>query len=291
MAYFPLSEWRILGHWKVSLVVPIIVALLLIVCHLLFIYDTYDKFPSFQMLIIAFSVTSFAFLCMAMAYIMIIVAGPGYVPFDWCRTGRRRAFSWEYAMGRIVQFKDQVEWAKVSADRPPRSAFGQTALRFVLRADHYCTWAKSWIGLNNHRYFMLTCMWTFIYAMSNLGFRYWFYLSLANASFNYFAIPGLVTLVFILFLAGFSLYHFVVSMNRLRKNVTSLEVWGNRASDEYNRGCYRNFEEVCGHRKYAICWPFPFITCLRPMSDGFYNEANVFESEISTQTISEVWGK
>ena len=287
LAYFPLSELHFLGHWKVSIVIPIYVALWMIVCHGLFIYDTYDHFPDIARLILTYSVTGFAFLCVAIAYIAMIVVGPGYVPYDWCRTGKRKNFTWEDMMEHIVEFKDQATWAKTQADKPPRSVYGTTAFRFVLRADHYCSWAKSWVGLKNHRYFMLTCMWACIYSVSNLGFRYWFYLSLVNDGFNIKAIPGLTTIAFLLFLAVFSCYQFVVSMYRLRKNMTSLEHWGNRVNPDWDKGCCRNFEEVCGNRRFGICWPFPFCTCLSPMEDGFYNNIAMFESEISIQTFSD----
>ena len=78
-------------------------------------------------------------------------------------------------MRDIAIYNDQVKLARSSPDRPKRSCFSKDARRFVLRADHFCKLGKSWIGLKNYRYFLLTCFYCFIFSVSIVLSRLWLY--------------------------------------------------------------------------------------------------------------------
>jgi hypothetical protein len=268
IAYFPLGNFAIWGHWKIQPLIPLVVSLTVIAIHIIFVVDTHARFPTLLTLIAANSAAGLSFLSLAVSYILTIVIGPGYVPFNWCKT-RLRQYSWEHQMANIVQFSYQVQAARLSVDRPPRSSFSISALRFVLRADHYCSWARSWIGIKNHRFFMLTCFWAAVYAVLNLVGRFFFFRDLFRR-FDLLALLGLGTIPLLLFMLCFSGYHFACACRNLGRNATSIEVWRKRTAPCYDKGCIGNYEEVCGPRACIPCWVFPCATCFQPLEDGFY---------------------
>lgn len=61
---------------------------------------------------------------------------------------------------------------------PKRSCFSKDARRFVLRADHFCQLGKSWIGLKNYRYYLLTCFHSFLFSISIMLSRTWLYIGI-----------------------------------------------------------------------------------------------------------------
>jgi hypothetical protein len=83
-------------------------------------------------------------------------------------------------------------------------------------------------------------------------------------------IPGLATIPLLMYLACFTAYHLVFSACNLKRNATAIEKWNGRIAKRYDHGCLANYEEVCGARRWILCWPFPCITCFKPMGDGFY---------------------
>ena len=280
IAYFPLSDMTICGHWRVSLCVPISVSLLTFGIHGVFIYDTYDKFPSLWLMCLCYAVSSLSLLSLCVSYFSTICIGPGYLPYNWGET-RHKRYDWTYMMSHIVQFRKQFLWAKEHGERPPRSVFSSSALRIVLRADHFCVWARSWIGIKNHRYFILTCVWMCIYSACNLSFRYFYYLSLASEPFPLLAIPGLVSVAVLLYLFVLSFYHMCQALHYTRKNQTLLEVWGDRATNLYDNGCCENYEEICGRRRWCLCWINPCCR-LTPAKDGFYEYLSLCEGDPSS---------
>jgi hypothetical protein len=77
----------------------------------------------------------------------------------------------------------------------------------------------------------------------------------------------LIGAVLVLVLAGFSMFYFVTGFANLVRNRTLIEVWGKTASARFNRGCCRNFADVCGEKWCCCMWPCPFV-CLNPLWDG-----------------------
>ncbi|OHT01995.1 DHHC zinc finger domain containing protein [Tritrichomonas foetus] len=281
VAYFTIGGFIFLGHWRRRLTVPIILSILYLLSFVVFIFDTYGTYPNLYSASLAYFFTGFFFICVIFSYLLVIIKGPGYVPYNWAKT-RQRHYTWEESMKSMALYADQAEFARSTLDRPKRSCFSNEARRFVLRADHFCIWAKSWIGLKNHRFFALLCIYSFLYSLSILGFRYWMYKDIITgvSKFKYFYILGIVTVVVLGYFGSLSLFHFIKTIRNLARNVTTLEEWGGRLN-EWNRGCCNNFEEVCGSRKYAICWPFPCVWCLEPLEDGFYDEDHNDRSLIS----------
>ena len=167
-------------------------------------------------------------------------------------------------------YADQEKFGRQYASRPERSSFASSAGgRFVLRADHYCVWADSWIGFQNHRYFILLTFWATLYCLSWFIFRYrWIFLI-----FNPFHFNQLITLIlspFMFYIMGFAFHHFYKSFKNLSKNTTIIEIHHKKNTEEYNKGCYNNFSEICGEKILIPFWIFPCF-CLSQPIDGFYN--------------------
>lgn len=103
------------------------------------------------------SIQAISILFAVLSFSMIIIESPGYIPFN-AGDEPRRKFTWKERMDNMTVYQEQVRFARMSK-RPKRSAFAASTLRFVLRADHYCVYANSFIGLNNTRYFVLFAGW------------------------------------------------------------------------------------------------------------------------------------
>lgn len=277
LAFFPDIETYVLEHWIVNLKSPLLSCLVFFIMSLrLFMIDhklvnIYEKASALFNTLVFFQAISFIFV--VISFLMIIIAGPGYIPYN-AGDEPRRIFSWKERMDYMTVYQEQVRFARMSK-RPKRSAFAASALRFVLRADHYCGYANSFIGLKNARYFVLFAGWLTIFCI--------FYLIsfVLSYSKNIEIIPnqyldGFWSLLclFITFpVLLFSAFHFVVGLYDIAKNITSIERHHAKKVEihNYSRGCLNNFEEVCGPPKYILCWPFP-IFCLSPGVDGLYEE-------------------
>jgi hypothetical protein len=269
VAYFPVGRFTVCGHWRVQLLRPALSALLICAVHCVFVLDTVRLRPYPRgALVAAHAAVGAQLLALALSYALLIARGPGYAPATWGRT-RARSFSWAHAMASMVQYAHQAAAARASAERPPRSSFGASACRFVLRADHYCPWAQTWVGVRNHRFFMLTCLWCALYALASLAARYPFYAGVA-AGFRLADLPGLGSVLVLLYLAALGAYHFAFAARNLARNRTAIELWNGRATAAYDKGCVANYEEVCGARRWMCCWPFPCFACFPPLEDGFY---------------------
>jgi hypothetical protein len=162
IAYFPPGKFRVCGHWIISLRIPFLAFFGFAVTHASLIYDAPGTLPMFWW-VVTIGATSLVWLCIAVSYIMIICKGPGYVPYNWATT-QVLSYAWAEEMANMVLYQEQAQLARGSA-RPPRSSFSVTARRFVLRADHFCVWAQSWIGLSNHRYFLLMMFYALFYML------------------------------------------------------------------------------------------------------------------------------
>ena len=266
VAYFPIAKIRVIEHWKINLTMPLISIIFFMVTIGLFIYDTWCTYPTKLMKILSISITCFSFLCGIMSYFLTIGTDPGYLPYNWALT-RRNDYTWEEKMSNFAIYKKQCDFVK-TAEKPRRACYSNEARRIVLRADHFCLWTKTWIGMKNHRYFMLLCFWISIYCLCNIGFRYYFWVNLVKNKFNWRVIFGLVSVFCLLYFCFISSYQFIVAFINLSKNRTMIEVWKG-SFDQYDIGCFNNFTEVCGKKSTCILWIFPFF-CIKPVEDGFY---------------------
>jgi hypothetical protein len=252
-----------------------------------FVYDTYtDVFPNPLWQYLAFSVTGFLWLCMAVSYYLIIHRGPGYVPYNWQAT-RHSSYDWITEMNNIVVFSEQGEQARTS-QRPPRASFSINARRFVLRADHFCLWARSWIGLKNYRFFLLMTIYAFLYMIAYAGFRVFWILHIIK-KWQWIYLLGSITTLFVIIVGCFALCYFWRGSVNAVRNITQVELHKrNEAGEvnpvnEFDKGCGRNCEEICGPRWLMPCWIFPCCACFQLAENGLYLE-NVNEfTELENQ--------
>lgn len=267
-AYFPVGDFTICEHWRVSLKIPFLVISLFVASFALFIFDTSPlfstshQFPNNIWNYSVYSVLSFTFVNVIISYVAIIYIGPGYLPYNWCIT-RQDEYDWESMMSSIAVYQEQVEFGRTH-ERPERASFSIDARRYVLRADHFCYWTQSWVGLKNQRYFILLTGWASLYCLELLGFKYFWARDIIETAiktkkFDYYSIPGFVFLLITIFLFIFAFRLFIAAMRNLAQNLTLIERWKNKESPTPGRGCCRNFESICGTRKAFLCWPFPCI--------------------------------
>lgn len=279
IALFP-GSFTIWGHWRVRLRRPIMVVLGALMVHALYLWDTWHTFPSVVLKAVGILLPTFLLFCCGYAYFAVMIAGPGYAPYNWALTQKTK-YTWKEEMDNMAIYRQQVEYGKQAA-RPLRSSFSQDARRFVLRADHFCEWTKTWVGFKNLRQFLLMTGYAALYGLSNIMLRYWFYLRLAN-SFEWYYIFGTVTALGLIYVVGFGSYHFGVAASRVARNVTGSEVYNKRFVKRADRGCFLNYEEVCGSRKWIMFWIFPFINCFKPMGDGFYMDLMNDEPSVASE--------
>jgi hypothetical protein len=173
-------------------------------------------------------------------------------------------------MSSMVIYEQQASYAR-GASRPERSSFSADARRFVLRADHYCLWTESWIGIRNHRFFLLMTAYAGLYMLTTVVLRIYWVVTIvrANRGFEWlWLVSGLATLA-VIGSGGFSLYQFWHAIRNLIVGITIVERY-HKKEVKQARECLKNFEEVCGSRWFCICWIFPCCMCFKPLEDGFY---------------------
>lgn len=280
VAYFPVGKFSICEHWRVSLKIPSLVLLLLTSSFVLFILDTAPilksahQFPNKYWNYGVYSALSVTFLFVIISYFSIIIYGPGYLPYNWCIT-RQDEYDWETMMSSIAVYQEQVEFGKTH-ERPARASFSVDARRYVLRADHFCYWTQSWIGLKNHRFFLLLTGWASLYCLELIGFKYFWIKDIITTSikqkkFDFLSIPGFIFLLFAIILFVFAFRLFIVAMNNLAHNLTLIERWKKKESPTPGRSACKNFESVCGSKSCCICWFLPFIS-LKQMPESSFDD-------------------
>ena len=268
-AYFPVAKITICGHWIFRPAKPIVIGFFFLLLSAIGYYDIWAYGASIAEKVCLSIALFFLMICVVVSYLKIIIVAPGYLPFNYFYT-KREAKTWEDQMSSIAVYKEQVELARES-ERPRRSTFSIRVRRFVLRADHYCDWAETFIGLYNMRHFLLNLLWVDIYCL------YWILMHIPmclyiheHKQFEWLFLLTLCSLPFIVAVFGVSMFHTVVSYRDACKNYLSLERWKHNTQAVFDNGsCIANFEEICGERKYILFWPCPCCD-FAPLADGFY---------------------
>lgn len=271
IAYFPDAQFWVLGHWIVALWRPIGVILCFIYMTIIGYMNIHDSSSEPHGFIIAFYILlGICALCVIYSYFAVAIVGPGYLPYNYSVVHHNLdKMTWEKWMESFVVFTEQVEFARHS-ERPPRSSFAISARRFILRADHFCFWTESWIGIKNHRYFFNMILWSVaycvIYAVSQL-----YYMKTFLNPFHWTHILTLIAWAICVVMFMFSFFHSIIHLSLLVKNRTQLEKWKKIKSTRFDKGnVCDNCAEICGPKKFIPCWLIPCIP-LKPLEDGFYS--------------------
>lgn len=296
IAYFPQRNFLICNHWIPNYLYIFIFLTTLISSALLIVYDCekfyflkqnndvtidfYNKNKLGSNIIDAltsryciYSVLCFVLLCVLMSYLLIIMKGPGYVPYNWCQT-RRMNYDFNYMMSNLA-FTDQQYSFALNSDHPERSYFSKKMKRYILKADHYCYWSSSWIGANNFRFFILFLIWYLLYDIFYIVIHIKFVLIMVkmfktnNFDKLLYMVPGFIYLFAYLILSVLVSYHLFQGVYKIVKNRTQLEIWSNIYPVLPQRTVIENCELSCGHKKFMLFWIFPFCTFFQPKDNGF----------------------
>ena len=273
VAYFPVGDFYICGHWRTSFSKVTLVSLLFIASIVLFIYNLFFSQTSWllnhkSVLLAAQIVPLFSFLCLMVAYFNTICKGPGYYPYNWSTT-KREQYTWKEMMDGVAVYQEQIDWAR-NNERPLRCSLSINARRFVMRGDHFCAWTQSWIGLKNQKDFTLTSFWSFfyclVYIISQIPAAVFGVKEMISTGREVFHIIMTTILFLAMIVSGyigtFSFKQFFVAMRNLSNNETITERY-NRKPRDYSKGSIlANFEDICGSRWLMLLWLFPFFPCI-----------------------------
>lgn len=240
--YFPDLNKYFIGHWLVLPKFPIGVFTLSVSSYFVLFFFTMQFFNSPESVIVL--AISFILLCLFLiCFVMIIVVGPGYYPFSLLQDNGYPPTQWN----GIQTTQRQYMWVKVQG-RPPRSTFSIAAHRYVIRPDHFCDWAASWIGKRNFKSFILFNFYGMLYLslFSIYIIRTLIILctDLTNTKFIVIAI------IYTILGCGFTLYtghFFVQSVIHSIQNITNYEIWHGYDASCFNQGNWlANMRDVFG---------------------------------------------
>jgi hypothetical protein len=245
-AYVPAIEQHFIGHWEFSPTIPIVVLLAAISSYAVFGVCLYPRIELFEGLSILILLGLFLLLFIC-SYFRIIVSGPGYFPIYW-QTGLGSPDpddKWD--MAGILSTPEQKSFIELH-DAPPRSMFSQKARRYVLRPDHVCHWAASWIGKCNHKYFLLFTFYVMLYCglfgvyTAKRAVQMYIQKDIGIVSI----VLGLYAIAAIAFLIVTARY-FVASLINSVRGITLWETWNRFEPRHFDRGSTAlNLSDVLG---------------------------------------------
>lgn len=237
---------------------PLLVGLGFFATFAVLIRTLYTDCPNTFGRIIAPSILSFFALFVCVSYFALIYLGPGYLPYTWSAT-RQEHYTWDQAMTDLVVFSEQEKEARL-APRPPRSSYSRDARRIVLRADHFCVWAQTWVGIKNHRYFLLMTFYIVVYMLVFLSLQaVWLAEIVGKRTFEWIFVADGVAALAVFLVGCYAGFYFCSGMANAVNNVTMVEKYKGRDLGKYDRGWIQNMEEICGPRRLALCWAVPCV--------------------------------
>lgn len=194
--------------------------------------------------------------------IWVALTGPGYLPFNHPLTATAPPPTTDELRRGCAVTQRQREYA-MTQPRPKRSYFSSMMGYFILRADHNCDILGTWIGYRNHRQFLLG---TFFCGLYISGFTIISCYKLCfNAKTHWQRAETLIVLALCAYFAYRLMGQTLIQAAHVSRNQLVAEDW--RGSKEtYDRGCCRNWEELCGDRALFPFWCIPCVP-LTPKCD------------------------
>ncbi|OHT05501.1 DHHC zinc finger domain containing protein [Tritrichomonas foetus] len=215
------NKRRFCCYWEVSPCFPILVSILVLFCYTTFLVAVFPRMPNLPVKIISFIEASFPLIMFFWVYLAAVCRDPGYLPFDWIKT-KKSKYSWLDLMGGTATRKDQFDYVK-NLDRPPGCSFSRSTGRYIIRADHYCSWISNWVGKRNHKQFVLLPFYGFFFSLSLLFWRFIPNSSLKTENLPLFYIELFATIIegmntIVLLMATFSFISEIMSnQTRIQK--------------------------------------------------------------------------
>lgn len=218
-----------------------------------------------------------AYIHCAINFLIVHFMHPGFLPWNWALTKKSKYTDDELRDGYGV-FTEQRDWCR-SHSKPARSCYSQTYGFIVVRGDHDCVWINNWVGIRNHRYFMLA-----VYSGSILSFIYTY----CVIRLWFLGEIHVHKIIFYFYAAYFGWGCYVHTGQAILQtyhtywNVTQNEIYKGISSKKspYNRGCLNNFEEICGTRKFIFLWwlPIPIPKVIDGLSYAYHPDAEEEEN-------------
>ena len=237
----------------------------LILSYLAFYIYYYDIYPNLKYKTNFKLYFNLFFLIYGIIFLTITqFVDPGYLPFNWSINQKKEFNQKEFRNGIALTY-EQKEFGKNSI-RPSRACFSTRSGLYILRADHFCGWANNWIGLKNHRYFIISIFNLFIF---NLLFFIDFILTIIYKSNKiknlYFYLILILIFLFLFFLFNLNISQFW----QITYNSTSLEIMKGIYGKYFNFNILNSWEEIFGKKNFFL-WFLPLPTKL--IIDGFNYE-------------------
>lgn len=253
--YIPKKKTYFLNHWKVTLVAPLLVSFIIISSFLVYMIIHRIILRHTQFWVVVMTLYMLLFIT---SYIMIIIEGPGFLPYYYpLEVTPRRDGKIDYLSG-VVTTQRQMEFVEMQP-KMDRVRFFKSVGRFVIRPDHLCGWTGSFIGQKNHKLFFLFNFWGCIYI-----FHFFIFSLMSVQKQMTQMLPTIlqltITIVYIL-LALFFLFmtgsFAFTSLRNFTLNLTQFELMSGETESTHNNGIRKNFEEIFGPLNTFYLWLFP----------------------------------
>lgn len=239
-------------HWEVHIPIPFLVVFYIVSSYIftvLLVFTSFDNFPILRC--VGYTIL---FILYLLSYVRMIIDGPGYFPFSFPKeVPNTTTFQSENSPAGVVSDQVQLQWAKRQSG-PNRCVFSSTIGRYVIRPDHYCTYAATWIGKRNHKYCFLFTFYGTIYI--GLFIILAFYGILASPENTLTFIILFIYAMASVFIFFLSAYRAFITLKSIFINYTSWESWNDVDLNQYNKGLKYNFQDVFGTRN-ILTWLLP----------------------------------
>ena len=270
--YIPKIEATFLGSWELNIIPPLLVFLASIAS---FVFSILFLFPTATEKAILIPLLSVFLIMFLISYFKIISEGPGYFPFFWGQSigpqnlqsvsrtedsikdpinpyfneneNQENCDENDAEYLGIISSEDQYKWAE-KQPKPPRTILSDTARRLVLRPDHLCKWAASWIGKRNQKFFILFNFYCVLYLIIFILFdikAIVYQLEKENnnsALIFFYFVFGFIGALCLLLTISFLFLNIYDAIH----NITQWEQWNNIDPKKFDRGFKLNWEDVFG---------------------------------------------
>lgn len=177
--------------------------------------------------------------------------------------GRKKFTLDELKSGTAVT-SEQIEWARKQR-RPQRVRFSAASGYYIIRGDHICQYINNWVGLYNHRWFILAVVYLILYILDYMFVYFYehFVTKNVNAPTYITTIQLIIGIPFLLLMLN-NLFNQCIGITY---NLTLLDIYRKQYPNYSKGSCLSNWEDVFGPKKYLPFWFLPVPLPL--ISDGF----------------------